>query len=829
IVLLIFIPSLFPSAKAQNFKELSNEMNAMYKTGVKGYKQWKRKEWFLQQRLYPSSKIENLTTKTFREFENFKQRNASNRETHGSWAFQGPTFSNTGNGRLNTIAIHPTNENIIYVGSSNGGIWKSTSGGTSWVNVSPNIPLLAIADIKINPSNTNEIFVLTGDGDPSPSVGSFHGQMEISSIGIIKSIDGGNTWQPSNLSINTTNAMVPYKLLIDPNNFDIQFIAANGRLLRTANQWQTIDTVITNTTYDIEFKPGNSNIMYASGSNWIRRSTDNGENWDLITDADFSWMSSSSRVELAVAPNNVSVVYALAGGWNNGLDAFYLSTDSGQNNTWTLKNTTETVHGAFTTYCVGLAVDPNDWNDVYGGMQWICKSTNQGGNWTSIVQNTVHADIHDVLFYGSNLYVACDGGLYKSANQGSTWTNLSNGLAITEVYRIGGTPQNADLFFIGTQDNGTMKKSSSSTTFENSWGGDGMNCNINPLNTNIVYASQQNGVFGKSNNGGVNFNILSMPASGAWISPFEIDAVDTSILFAGLSSTVVRSNNGGSSWITLNNDPFTTNVNCLAQGTNSRNILYAASSDINNTRVLGRCNNALANSNISWTNITAGLPNLFITGLAVNPDDATEVYVTMSGYSDGEKVYKSNNSGTNWDNISDNLPNVPINCIVFHDTPSNIDAVYIGTDIGVFYRDNNIGQWIFFSNFLPVTIVNDLYINTANNTIAAGTYGRGLWKSPLYSACNANLNLTNYNGGVRYYSLSNSITANANIQTDLGHKLNLQAGSFINFTPGFNIGGQASLNAKIGICPTPYDNSTSPAHDGSFIDNEAFRRWLDNE
>lgn len=448
IVFLTVIAAHFSYCQSTDFKALAEEMNAVYKPGVKGYKQWKRKEWFLEQRLYPSNKIENLTTKTWRALENFKQKNSSSRESHGNWSFLGPNYSVNGNGRLNAIAIHPTNENIIYVGSSNGGIWKSTTGGATWSNISPHIPLLAIADIQFNPTNANEIFVLTGDGDPSPGVGNFHAQMEISSIGIIKSSDAGATWQPSNLSINTTNALVPYKLLIHPSNVNVQFIAANGRLLRTADQWLTMDTVIASTTFDVEFKPNNANVMYASGDNWIRRSTDNGENWSLVTDIDFSSMVNAWRVELAVAPNNASVVYALAGNWFNGLDAFYLSIDSGQDNTWTVKNTTATIHGNFTQYCVGLAVDPNDWNDVYGGMQWICKSTNQGANWTSIVQGTVHADIHDVKFFGSNLYVACDGGLYKSTNQGTSWTNLSNGLAITEVYRIAGTPQNSNLFFL---------------------------------------------------------------------------------------------------------------------------------------------------------------------------------------------------------------------------------------------------------------------------------------------------------------------------------------------------------------------------------------------
>lgn len=805
-----------------DFEKYSNVMNETFNPSVKGHKQWKRKEWFLKPRLYPNNKFENLTKKTWAEFERYKQTRSTDRSTHGNWSFLGLDFSANGNGRLNCIAIHPTNENIIYVGASNGGVWKTTNGGGTWTNITPDIPLLAIADIKLNPLNSNEVFVLTGDGDPSPGVGDYHGQMEISSIGIIKSTNGGSTWFPSKLSINVIDALVPYKLLIHPTNPDIQFVAANDKLLRTDDEWSTMDTVIDVTTYDIEFKPGDPNIMYASGEDWISRSVDNGISWNPVTDGGFTFANVSERIELAIAPDNSNMVYAIAGDWDNGLIGFFSSNSSGQNNTWTLRNSSTGVHGAFSVYCIGLAVDPNNWQHVYGGMQWICKSTNEGVSWASIVQSTVHADIHDVQFFGSNIYVACDGGLYKSTNQGATWTVLNDGLAISEIYRIAGTPQVSDLFYVGAQDNGTMKRPSSTTTFTNVWGGDGTVCNINPLNFNIVYAGQQSGIFGKSTNGGSSFNTLPMLDNGAWISPFEIDPLITDILFAGLDGKVVRSDNGGSAWLTLGSDPFTENLNCLAQGTDNRNILYASQNTL-----IARCDNALANNNFDWTIVSAGLPDLAITGIAVNPIDVDEVYITFSGYNNGNKVFKSTNFGEDWINISENLPNVPINCIAFQDTPGNIDAVYIGTDIGVFYRDNNIGEWIYFSNFLPVTIVNDLYINGANNTIAAGTYGRGLWRSPLYTSCEADLTITNYGGGIRYYSYSNSITSSAAVQKDMGHSLHFQAGNFINLTPGFNLGGEAALYAKIDDCPTPYTSlKTQDIKNTDFKMNNDFLEYL---
>jgi hypothetical protein len=128
------------------------------------------------------------------------------------------------------------------------------------------------------------------------------------------------------------------------------------------------------------------------------------------------------------------------------------------------------------------------------------------------------------------------------------------------------------------------------------------------------------------------------------------------------------------------------------------------------------------------TEISSDLPNYIIKGIAVDPTNSMNVFVTQSGYSPGNKVYRSTSGGdaSSWINISGSLPNVPVNCIEFHDDGTGLNKLYIGTDIGVFYRDDNLGDWIYFSIFIPSVIINDLYINSTAGTITAGTYGRGL-------------------------------------------------------------------------------------------------------
>lgn len=224
-----------------------------------------------------------------------------------------------------------------------------------------------------------------------------------------------------------------------------------------------------------------------------------------------------------------------------------------------------------------------------------------------------------------------------------------------------------------------MRRDAITSDFDVTLGGDGTVCLIDYSDVNIVYASSQNGSFAKSTSGGDDgtFNSLNVPGTGAWISPMIMDQTDHERLFAG-KDNVYRSDDGGDTWVNLQAPSSMELANCLAQGTSNPQRLYVSSVD-----VIYRVNDALT-SNPTWTSIGAGLPALFISGITVDPNNANHVFVSLSGYSDGVKVFRSYNSGDDWTNISSSLPNVPINCIRFHDNGIQNDALYIGTDIGVF-------------------------------------------------------------------------------------------------------------------------------------------------
>jgi len=800
------IEELMANTQSDNFVEVQSSLNQFYADNptAPGYKQWKRYEWFVEPRLFPSGSFRNLTQSALNAYTRVK-KDVTTRSTHGDWDFVGPSSwtagpsGDAGMGRLNCIEIHPTNENIIYVGASNGGIWKTTNGGTSWTNVSPHIPLLSVADIEIDPTNPNRVYVLTGDGDPGPIETRAHGQTEISSIGIILSTNAGATWYPTNFTFNHPSTLVPIKLLMHPTDPDIQFVAAQNGIFKTTDGWDTNTQVISNVTFDIEFNPDKPSSMFSAGASVIRRSTDLGDTWSTVTDFDFSILSNAGRIELAVTPDDTNVVYALSGNWTGGLVGFYYSLDSGADDTWTLADSSTTTLGQFTQYCVALVAHPDNWIDVYGGMQWIHHSNVAGitGSWNNIV-GTVHADIHDVAITSNALYVASDGGLHKSTDDGANWTDLSAGLAITEVYRIAGTPQNSGLYYCGTQDNGTLK-SDNSTNFVTATGSDGMTCRINYNNSDTVYTGVQNGGFRKSTNGGISFSTFSVPGdASAWITPMIMDQVDPGVLFFGKDS-IYRSDDGASTFTYLGM-PSGSDINVLAQGVDNRNRLYASSAS-----QIFRTTNAMAGIGpVSWTSIGGGVPNLFITDIVVDPDNALRLWVTLSGYSAGDKVYFSSNAGNSWTNVSGSLPNIPVNCIAYHNTSPNIDALYIGTDVGVFYRDVNQGDWIYFSTQMPAVNVSDLYVHPGDGLITAGTFGRGIWSSDLYTSCQSTVNVIDAGsqiGGVHWISAGTQINSDARYRLDIGTEVHYSAGQTVILNPGFRADGQIFFEADIGPCP----------------------------
>lgn len=688
--------------------------------GYKPYKRWEEK-W--KDRVYDDGSFPDagINDNNFNEYLR-SNKNQNRNVSPANWTNLGPNSTPggyAGLGRINCVAFHPNNANIIWVGSPGGGLWKSIDNGISWTTNFDNSAVLGISNIVIQPSNPDIMYIATGDSDNSDTY----------SIGILKSIDGGNTWQNTGLNWTVNQARKIRKLLMDPADSNILLAATTNGLYRTTNAGITWTQVSTQSFWDLEANPdAATNTFYGATSNKLYTSNNNGENWTEIQQ-----INTNNRIALGVSPNDPNVVYALcSNSSNSGFNGLYKSNNAGISYSL-ISSTPNILNGSSDGsgsngqgwYDLCIAVDPTNANIVYTGGINIWKSTNGGSTWAlrthwsgaSGVQ-TVHADQHAMEWQNdSNLWLGNDGGIYKTTNGGVNWTDLSNGLIISQMYRIDVSQQDSKII-TGLQDNGT-KLLPTSGIWVDRIGGDGMDCHISPTNNNVMYASYQFGNFYRTTNGS-SFSIMNVPDanSGAWITPLAIDPSNTQNVYVGYNR-IQKSSNQGNSWTTITGDISTNNLSYLFVAPSNGNILYAGTS------------NSLLKSDdggVNWTSMTN--PAAGLQEIAIHPSNPDIIWSVHANYSAGLKVFKSINGGSSWTNVTGNLPNLPVNCIIYQN--GSQDGLYIGMDVGVFYRDNFLNDWELFNQGLPSVRVSDLKIKYDTEELYAATYGRGAWKSSLY-------------------------------------------------------------------------------------------------
>jgi len=742
----------------KNFYEIQRSFDTFMqgkdtKTKGLGYKQFKRWEWYWQPRVMPDGSFPEAG-KNIAEFQKYRQEiqrtgRVAIQQT-STWQSIAQTSSSggyDGTGRVNCITFHPTDQNILYAGTPGGGIWKSTNGGTSWTALSDNIAQTGVTSIVIDPSNTSVIYIGTGDG---------FGNLDVKGIGILKSTDGGTTWQNTGLSWTTSQQRVVSAMAMSPANTSILLAATSAGLYKTTDAGATWTVVRSGRHQDVKYKPGDGNTIYASSHNPanIFRSTDGGTTWTQVTS-----ITGANRINIAVTPANTAVVAAIASkASDSGFEGFYYSTNSGAS--FTRRSSTPNLlgwnangsdSGGQGWYDLCVAISPTDANRVLVGGVNTWGSTNGGTNWSLNTHwsgapgvPTVHADKHFIAFHPQNsaLVVQCnDGGIYKSTNGGTNWSDITTGLAITMYYRISTAQTNDNIMIGGTQDNGGRKRSSTGA-WSMATGGDGMDVAVDPTNFNMMYSSYPGGNVYRSNDQFVNNDVtisdnISSTLRSGWLSPYTLDPNNPAIIYLGYKD-VFRTTNRGDAWTRISVGLSTTDLSEIAVSKSSPGTVIVT----NGTALFKTTNDGGA-----WSTITpTGLNGSRITFIAIHPTQANTIWVTLGGYNAGLKVLKSTDGGATWTNISGTLPNVPINCIVY-ETGSN-DALYIGGDIGVYYRDNAESDWSYYNNGLPNCEIISLDIQYSTRKLRAGTWGRGVWQSDLFNttpppvACNAPGGLT---------------------------------------------------------------------------------------
>jgi len=646
-------------------------------------------------------------------------------------------------GRVTSLAIDPRNTNTIYLGGAQGGVWRTTNAGQSWTPLTDNAPTQAVGAIAIDPSDSNIIYAGTGEGNLSGDT--FFG------MGILKSTDGGSTWRQ--FAANTFAGCGFNKIVIDPRNTNVLYvsstvgfagigsstnpqIAVNG-IYKSIDGGQTFNPSLNITTsrsigafgYDIEMDPNNSNIIYATlEGEGVFKTTNAGTSWTKLSGGlptrDFG------RPDVAVARSNNNIVYASFESLITGdiLD-IYRSDNGG--NTWAKVGKPQ---GDFTCQCSYdqvLEVDPSNPDNVYFGGVGIYRSTNGGQNWVDISRNT-HVDFHAIIFTPGNprrMFVGSDGGIWTTSDGGNTFTNINGNLSLTQFQSVSIHPTNPTITIGGTQDNGT-NLFSGTAEWQHSDDGDGGFARIDQFNPGTMYHTYFNvrGFIGpaRSDSGGVlgSWRVvrsgINQTDDVLFYAPFELDTNKPDTLYFG-TFRLYRTTNKGESWSSISGRlTRQTNRAISAIGiAKGAPVIYTGSSD-----------GAVFTSKddgATFQDVTENLPQRYISDVAPDPKDANTVYVSLSGFRTGH-VFKSTKGGGSWQDISANLPDVPANALAIN--PNDSNNIFVGTDLGLFETVDSGKSWRLVPG-MPMVAVFDIDVNGKLGILRLATHGRGMYETKL--------------------------------------------------------------------------------------------------
>jgi photosystem II stability/assembly factor-like uncharacterized protein len=719
-------------------------------------------EWFYTQRAFPNDYIP--VEKYYAALS--EKENMLGEKSHAngnSWYPVGP--SNIG-GRITAMDYDAVN-NIIYAGAAAGGIFKSTDFGGSWLPKTDFQPSLSIGALVIDPLNSNIIYC--GTGEANISADSYAG------FGMLKSTDYGETWIVSGLEESRHIA----ELEVHPANTDILYVAVSGGLYSkgldrgiykstdAGGSWSKVLFLNDSTSaIDVAIDPNDVNIVYAAmwerlrgpsfrkaaGINsGIYKSTDGGSSWEQLLNGLPSPDPIIGRISIAVAQSNSDYVYALykkastPNGSSNSFHKFFRSTDKGDSWTEMPSGILPSEFSSFGWYFGVLEVDPSNHLTVYCGDIDLFKSTNGGNNWQNITNSysgsfdQQHPDQHSLWINPANpdeLVNGNDGGMFSTVSGGAPWTK-SYDLPISQFYASEIDFLQPEIKLGGTQDNGTLMSDGTINNWDHILGGDGFHAKVDYSNSNIIYAESQWGGIRKSTNGGQNFSYAGNGIDFArtnWSTPYTLDLLDPNILYLG-TYKLHKTTNGAGNWSAISPD--------LTRGPNGRlgtiTCVSTAVEDGNTIRVLyvGTDDAKLSvstNSGTTWEDRTGVLPQRYMTDVLTDKREPSIAYVTLSGYNLDETnphIFRTTDYGMTWNDISGNIPDVPVNSIIIdYDKDSTL---YVGTDAGVFYTENLGNTWSVLGSDLPNSPVFDINYHQPTRKLVAGTHGRSLFEFDLSS------------------------------------------------------------------------------------------------
>ena len=737
-------------------------------------------------------------------------------------------------GRISDFAVNPTNFNEYYVATSAGGVWKTINSGNTFQPIFDGQGSYSIGCITLDPNNANIVWVGTGENNNQRSVA--YGD------GVYKSLDGGKSWAHMGLK----NSEHIGTIIVHPDHSNVVYVAAIGPLWSSGGErglyktedggktWTAILTVDEHTgVNEVVMDPRNPDVLYAStfqrrrhvftyigggpGSG-VQKSEDGGKTWTKINKGLPSSML--GRIGLAISPANPEYLYAIVEA-AEGKGGFFISTDRGAS--WQKRNS----YATSGNYYQEIFADPVDPDRVYAMNNWMRVTSDGGKTFDYVGEDFKHIDNHVIWINPNNnlhLLSGNDGGVYESWDAGKNWSFKPN-LPVTQFYKV--AVDNAEPFYNiygGTQDNfsigGPSRTVSSNGPNNFDWfithGGDGFESQVDPENPNIIYAQSQYGNL-------VRYDKLSGEEKGIqpkerknensyrwnWDAPLAVSRHQSGRVFFA-ANKLFKSDDRGNSWDVISDDltrnldrntlpvmgriwgidavmknqstsPYGTIV-AFSESPKNEDLLYVGTDDglIQITEDGGQ----------NWRKVEnfPGVPErTYVNAVFGSKHDENVVYACFNNHKNGDfkpYVYISKDKGATWTSISNNLPERGSAYAIEED---HIDAnlLFVGTEFGVFFSDNQGGEWKQLKAGLPTIAVRDITIQEKHNDLVLGTFGRGFYVLDDYSSLRGISQQLENEAAV--FSVRDAL------QFELSYPLGLPGKAFMgdNFFIGENLGSEA--------------------------------------
>jgi len=714
-----------------------------------------------------------------------KDKSDEEKAKYESSAYSGLELRSIGpaltSGRIADIAVNPDKPHEYYLAVASGGVWKTTNSGTSFKPVFDGEGSYSIGCVTLAPSNSNVVWVGTGENNNQRSVA--YGD------GVYKSTDGGSSWKNMGLKESEHIGMIA----VHPEDENTVYVAAYGPLwnaggdrgiYKTTNggeTWEPVLEVSEHTGFnEIHMDPRDPDLLYATAhqrrrhvftyidggpESAIYKSTDAGKNWRKLENG--LPKNDMGRIGMDISPADPDVVYAIIKATENG--GFYKSENRGES--WTKMSD----HQTSGNYYQEITCHPYEVDVVYSMDTWLHHTEDGGKTFQMTGEENKHVDNHCMWIdplQPDHWRVGCDGGLYETWNAAEDWMYYPN-LPITQFYKL--ALDNAEPFYNvygGTQDNNTQGGPSQTTSLHgimnSDWyitnGGDGFEPAIDPENPDIVYGQAQYGWlvrYDKKSGERVAIQPQPEPDEAAyrwnWDAPLLISPHDNERLYFA-ANKVFRSDDRGNSWEVISPDltrqldrnefkvmgkvwgpdavmknkstSIYGNIVAFDESPLQEGLLYAGTDD--------GLIQISENGGESWTKTSnvSGVPErTYVNMLRASLHDENTVYAVLNNHKEGDfkpYVYRSKDRGKSWTAISGDLPERGSVYALAQDHVDE-DLLFAGTEFGLFFTNDGGANWMQIKKGLPTIAVRDLEIQRRENDLVLATFGRSFYVLDDYS------------------------------------------------------------------------------------------------